>query len=61
MKHTGTPADAHVTHDAMRIPARHRTAKAAQVRQTIRSTHDTSMPRRRSSAGIRRVRTLILR
>ena len=60
MKHTGTPADAHVTHDAMRITARHRTAKAA-------GSADDSLHARHVHAatpikcGHSAVRTLILR
>lgn len=61
MECTGIPVDAHATNDSMRIGARRRTAKAAQVRQTIRSTHDTYLLRRRSRAGIRPGGTLILR
>lgn len=61
MKRTGIPACAHATNSAMPITARRRTAEAVQVPQTIRSTHDTHMLRRRSHAGIRPVRTLILR
>lgn len=53
MECAGIPVDAHATNDSMRIGARRRTAKAAQVRQTIRSTLDTYMLRRRSRAGIR--------
>ncbi|KKL38364.1 hypothetical protein WR30_09765 [Burkholderia contaminans FFH2055] len=61
MKRTGIPAYAHSTNDPMPITAQHRTAEAVQVPQTIRPTHDTHMRRRRSRAGIRPVRTLILR
>jgi len=53
MECAGIPVDAHATNDSMRIGARRRAAKAAQVRQTIRSTLDTYMLRRRSRAGIR--------
>ncbi|ABB08061.1 hypothetical protein Bcep18194_A4465 [Burkholderia lata] len=61
MERSGNSADAHATNDAMRISAQRRAAKAAQVRQTIRSTHDACGLRHRSRAGIRPARTLILR
>ncbi|HIH2745962.1 MULTISPECIES: hypothetical protein [Burkholderia] len=44
MQRTGIPADAHATNDAMRITEQGRAAEVAQVRQTIRSTHDAYGP-----------------
>ncbi|VWB92745.1 hypothetical protein BLA13014_04315 [Burkholderia aenigmatica] len=55
MEHSDIPADAHATNDAMHVTAHSRAAEVAQVRQTIRSTHDAYGPRRRSRSGIRPV------
>lgn len=44
MEHSDIPADAHATNDAMHVTERSRVAEVAQVRQTIRSTHDAYRP-----------------
>ncbi|WP_175972066.1 hypothetical protein [Burkholderia sp. BCC0322] len=61
MERIGIQADALATNDAVHITAQSRAAKAAPVRQTIRSMHDACGQRRQSCTGIRPARTLILR